>query len=423
MANQTAKNILAFYDEACKQMNDNFVFASQMDISTKSGVDLQNANNVYWESVEQQAPVVEGFDLSGVTPGNIIQQTYPLNVSAPRNDWFTFRAEELRDRRFMENRAKAGTRKLNSDANKRAAELVANTGSLYYESSAAGYDFVAEADTLMTERQAYRDMGSSFFLTPRNNQIMASDLASRSLYPDSRSEAAYASALIGENVAGFNLFRAPTYGTIEAQLNATTGTVASDVTEVPEGFTTSGGSIVNVDSRVGTIPLGAGEGANFQVGDVVTVDGVNALGISDKTNTGQLMTFRVVEINGDDLDVYPKPIAADQAGITDSQAAYANISTAITSGATVSKVNVNGGQANSFWANDSLAFVNADGNLGVLNEFDGMKVDSTTLDNGIKLYMAYDARLDSLNCRVRLFTWYGLVNKDPSRNGNAVYVP
>ena len=50
-----------------------------------------------------------------------------------------------------------------------------------------------------------------------------------------------------------------------------------------------------------------------------------------------------------------------------------------------------------------------------------MKVDSTTLDNGITLYLAYDARLDSLNCRVRLFTWYGLVNKDPSRNGNAIY--
>ena len=78
MANQTAKNILAFYDKACRQMDDNFMFASQMDIDTQSGVDLQNANNVYWKSVEQQAPVVEGFDLSAVTPGDIIQQTYPL---------------------------------------------------------------------------------------------------------------------------------------------------------------------------------------------------------------------------------------------------------------------------------------------------------------------------------------------------------
>lgn len=421
MANQTAKNILALYDETCKQLNDNFVFASQMDVDTQSGVDLQNANNVYWKSVEQQAPIVEGFDLSGETPGNIIEQTYPLNVSAPRNDWFTLRAEELRDRRFMERRAQAAARRLNSDANQRAADLVANTGSLYYESSSAGFDFLAEGNTILRERQAYRDMGTSFFLTPRESQIMSSDLASRTLFPNNRSEEAYASAMIGEKVAGFDrVFEAPTYGNIAAASGGTT-TVASDVVEVPEGFTTVGGSIQNVDYRFGTVSLD--DASDFAVGDVITFEDVNALGLMDKTDTGQLMTFRVIEKDSDDLTIYPKPIAADQTGITSSEAAYANISTQIVSGLEVSKVNTTGGRANSFWCNDSLSFVNADGNLEVLNEFEGMKVDSQTLDNGIKLYIAYDSNLSTLNCRVRLFTWYGLVNKDPSRNGNAVHVP
>lgn len=420
MSATTAKNILAFYDEACKQLNDNFVFAAKMDVSTKSGVDLQNANNVYWESVEQQTPVISGFDLSAVTPGDVIQQTYPLNVEAPRNDWFQLRSDDLRDRTFLNNRAKASARKLSSDANKRAADLVAATGTLYYETSSADYDMVAEADTLMTERQIYRDMGASFFLTPRANQAAAGNLASRTLYPDNRSEKAYASALIGENVAGFDLMRAPTYGTIAAAAAGTT-TVAADVTEVPEGFTTVGGSIQNIDYRYGTISLT--DASTFAVGDVITFAGVNALGLSDKTDTGQLMTFRIIAKDTNDITVYPKPIAADQAGITDSQAAYANISTAIVSTMVVSKVNTTGGQCNSFWADDSMAFVNADGNLEVLNEFEGMRVDSMTLDNGIKLYMAFDANLSTLNCRVRLFTWYGLVNKDPSRNGNAIYAP
>lgn len=421
MANQTAKNILALYDETCKQMNDNFVFASQMEVDTQSGVDLQNANNVYWKSVEQQAPIVEGFDLSSTTPGNIIEQTYPLNVSAPRNDWFTLRAEELRDRRFMERRAQAASRKLNADANQRAAELVANTGSIYYESSAAGFDFVSEANTILMERQAYRDMGTSFFLTPRESQVMSSDLASRTLFPNNRSEEAYASAMIGEKVGGFDrLFVAPTYGSIAAATSGTT-TVDADVVEVPEGFATVGGSIQNVDYRFGTVSLA--DASTFAKGDVITFSTVNALGLMDKTDTGQLMTFRVIEKDGNDITVYPKPIAADQTSITSSQAAYANISTQIVSGLTASKVNTTGGRANSFWCNDSLSFVNADGNLEVLNEFEGMKVDSTTLDNGIKLYIAYDSNLSTLNCRVRLFTWYGLVNKDPSRNGNAVYVP
>jgi len=264
MANQTAKNILAFYDKACRQMDDNFMFASQMDIDTQSGVDLQNANNVYWKSVEQQAPVVEGFDLSAVTPGDIIQQTYPLNVSAPRNDWFTLRAEELRDRRFMENRAMAAERKLSADANQRASNLVSTTGTLYYESSSAGFDFISEANTILSERQAYRDMGTSFFLTPRESQVMSSDLASRTLFPNNRSEEAYATAMIGEKVAGFDrLFVAPTYGNIAAATAGTT-TVAADVVEVPEGFTTVGGDIQNVDYRFGTVSLT--DASTFTVG-------------------------------------------------------------------------------------------------------------------------------------------------------------
>lgn len=421
MANQTAKNILALYDETCKQLNDNFAFASQMEVDTISGVDLQNSNNVYWRSVEQQAPVISGFDLSGVTPGTIIEQTYPLTVEAPRNDWFTLRAEELRDERFMKRRAMAASRKLNADANQRAANLVASTGSLYYESSNAGFDFLAEGNTILHERQAYRDMGTSFFLTPREAQVMSSDLASRTLFPNNRSEEAYKTGMIGEQVAGFDeVFQSSTYSNIAAATAGTT-TVAADVVEVPEGFTTVGGSIQNVDYRFGTVSLT--DASTFAVGDVITFSTVNSVGLMDKTDTGQLMTFRVIAKDTNDLTIYPKPIAADQTGITDSQAAYANISTQIVAGLTVSKVNTTGGRANSFWCNDSLTFVNADGNLEVLNDFDGMRVDSTTLDNGIKLYIAYDSNLSTLNCRVRLFTWYGLVNKDPSRNGNAVYTP
>lgn len=421
MANQTAKNIVAFYDEACKQMSDNQVFASQMDVVSKPGGTMQNAQNTFWESVEQQAPVTAGFDLSGVTPGDIIQQAYPMTVNAPRNDYFTIRADELRDRSFMEKRAMAGSRKLSADANKQAADLVAATGSLYYETASADFDLVAEADALMTERQAYRDMGASFFLNPRTNQAAAGNLASRTLYPTGRSEEAYASGLIGKDVSGFDVFRAPTYGKINAAVNATTTTVATDVVEIPRGYSGTADSPVNVDYRSGVINLTAA--TNFRVGDVITFAGVNALGLMDKTDTEQLMTFKITAIDTNAVTVYPKPIAADQAGITSSQAAYANISTAIVATTVVSKVNVAGGQANSFWANDSMAFINADGNLDVLNEFDGMKVVSETLDNGVKLYMAYDSNLSTLNCRVRLFTWYGLVNRDPSRNGSAIYVP
>ncbi len=421
MANNSLKTVISFYDDVLKQLNDEFSYIDRVEVDTIEPSRLQNANDIYWRNVEQQRPIISGWDLTGQETGTI-EQGYPLQLEDPKNDLMEWRIDDLRDRGFMERASRASAKRQNAELNKRITNLVADTGTLSYESSTSGFDFVAEADTLMTERGAYRDMGASFFLSPRVNQVMASDLASRTLYPDNRSEAAYNSAMIGQNVAGFDIFRAPTYGTIPARVNATGGTVASDVTEVPEGFTNVGtNSIQNVDYRVGDIPLGAGEGANFQVGDIITVAGVNAVNVMDKTDTGQLMTFRVVDINTDTLSVYPKPIAADQAGITTEQAAYANISTSIDSGATVSAVNANGGNANSFWANDSICVVNGRQPFEVLNEFEGMKVVSQTLDNGLDLYMAYDANLATVNARVRLFTRWGLVNKDPSRNGNAIY--
>jgi len=417
MATQSAKNIVAFYDKVLEQMNQDFTYAEAAEVDTVAGDTLQNANNIYWRNVEQQAPVLTGWDLTGQET-EIIEQTYPLQLQDPRNDFVQLRVDELRDRGFLDRRAMASAKRQNAELNKRIANLIADEGSLYYESNSADFDFVAEADTLMTERQANRDMGATFALTPRNNQLMAGNLASRTLFKNNRSELAYGTASIGDDVAGFDIVRAPTYGTVPVANAAASSTVASDVTEVPEGFTTVGSSVQNVDYRMGTIPVASG--TNYQAGDVVTVAGVNALGLQDKTDTGQLMTFKVIAVNTNDLVVYPKPIAANQAGITSEQAAYANISTAIVTGMSVDRVNTNGGEANAFWANDSICVVNGDAPLEVLNEFDGMKVVSETLDNGVRLYMAYDARLDTLNARLRLFTWYGLVNKDPSRNGVAI---
>lgn len=420
MANNTAKTLVTFFDKAQEQLNKDTTMARRVQVDTVDGASLQNANNIYWRNVEQQSPVIEGWDLSGQET-EIIEQAYPLQLSDPRNDFVKIRVDELRDQGFMERRVRASSAKLSADQNSRIADLVASTGTLYSESSSAGFDFVAEADTIMTERQANRDMGASFFLSPRENQIMASDLASRSDL-SGKPLTAYETAMIGQNVAGFDIFRGSYVGNIAARTNATTGAVATDVVEVPEGFTSSGGTLSNVDYRVGSVTLGSGEGADFTVGDVITFAGINSLGLMDKRDTGQLMTFRVVAKDTDTLSIYPKPIAADQTGIDDAQAAYANISTQIVATTVVSKINENGGRANSFWADDSICIVNGSAPLEMLNEFDGMKVVSETLDSGVKLYMAYDANLDDMNCRVRLFTWYGLVNKDPSRNGNMVYV-
>lgn len=425
MANSTGKILVTLFDNVLKQMDENDTYTKLVSTDSITPDRSQNASNVFWRTVEQQRPEIEGWDLTGAETG-VIEQYYPLTLETPKNDFISMRVDDLRDQGFMNRAVKSSSSNLRSGLNKRIADLVASTGSLYYESASTGYDFVAEADTIMTERQCARDMGSSFFLAPRVAQVMSSDLASRDSSLMGINKEAYANGIINTNIAGFDVYRAPTYGSVAARLNATTTTVSGNVTEVPEGYTTTGGVDVNVDYRYGVIPFTAV--TNFQVGDIITITSaggtpVNALGLKDKTDTGELMTFKIIDITGLNVTVYPKPIAADQAGITDEQAAYANISTSIDATDVISKVNAVGGQANSFWANDSISIVSGDAPLELLNEFDGMKVVSETLSSGVKLFMAYDAALAPLSCRVRLFTWYGLANCDPSRNGNAIFTP
>ena len=420
MALSSGKIIATFYDKVLKELEAQDAMSKLVEVDSIAMDTMQNTTDQYWRPVEQQAPVIVGRDLTGQAT-DVIEQVYPLTVSAPRNDFFELNVSQLRDEGFMDRRAKAGAKKLASDLNKQIADEVASTGSLYYETNTVDFDFVAEADAILDERQAYRGDGASFFLNSRTNQAMAGNLASRTLFPNNRSEEAYKKNMVGEDVAGFNMYRASFAGNIAAALNATTTTVSTNVVDVPAGQHTVGGTEVNLDYRFGTIPFTAV--TNFQVGDVITVAGVNSLGTMDKSDTGELMTFRVIAIDTLNVTVYPKPIAADQAGISDAEAAYANISTSIDSGDVISKVNVAGGKVNSFWSNDSICVVNGREPLELLGEFSGMKVERETMSNGIDLYIAYDASLSTLNAQIRLFTRYGVVNKDPSRNGNAIYAP
>ena len=39
------------------------------------------------------------------------------------------------------------------------------------------------------------------------------------------------------------------------------------------------------------------------------------------------------------------------------------------------------------------------------------------MGNGQKMYLAYDGDIDTLTFKCRLFTWWGLVNRNPMANG------
>jgi hypothetical protein len=77
-------------------------------------------------------------------------------------------------------------------------------------------------------------------------------------------------------------------------------------------------------------------------------------------------------------------------------------------------------RSNLFWDKDAIEVVGGTIPAQLLQQYDGMKVINQTLSNGLNMYMIYDGKIEDVTMRYRLFVWYGLTMKDPSRAGVAV---
>ena len=420
MALSTAKSVEVLFETALETYEHQMQMLDLVDVFTPDPAAFQNSSNIIWRPVQQHAPIKEGWSLTG-SFGDVIEEYYPAQLETPRNDAFQLRVDDLRDQRFWERRGKQSGKKQATFLNQKLAELVTNQGSLYFRSNTStGYDFVGNAQTLLNERQVSSDM-RCFVLNERDRQVYAKDLADRETLAG-RAEGAYATGLIGRNVADFDVYSGSYLPRLAGGASPNT-TVSANQSFKPEGTTTSGGTTVNVDYRIARIAVA--DSSSYNVGDKIkftnpsSAGDVMALGLADKTNTGQAMTFTIVaKPTGTSIDVYPKPIAIDDSTLDDEEEAAANVHTTIKNMAVVTRLNTDtSARANIFWAKDSIEIIGGDAPIELLAEFGGMQVISSAMSNGQKMYMAYDGNIETLNFQCRLFTWWGLVNKNPMANG------
>jgi len=428
---QTGKIAEVLFEQTIETYESQISMLSLVDIFKPDAKDMQNSGNAIWRTVQQHAPIIEGWDISGLET-DIIEETYPALLGTPKNDFVKQRADDLRDMQFWEKRGKQSGKRQASELNKQIASLIALTGSQFYrfESGAAdanGYGFVAEAQTILNERQLPTDDQRHFMLNDRDLLKFSKELSGRQTMQGRPEDDAWAKGQIGNNIAEFDIHTGSFLPSILGGVSPDTTTTAA-VSDKPEGGTVNStlSTVTNVDYRLSSlIPVVSNVGYN--IGDKVLFDNsgvlVEAIGLDDKTETGQAMTFTIVglPVSGTEIQVFPKPIAADDVLLTTLEKAYANINTTIEAGATVVRLNIDPiAKTNLFWCKDSIEVVAGEAPIELLNQFGGMKVVSTTMKNGQKMYMAYDGNIDDMTFKYRLFTWYGLTNKNPQANGVAV---
>ncbi len=427
MAVLSGKIAINFFESVLESIQDQTMLSDMCERFEPTSADMQNAGNVVWRPVEQQAPSIQGWDLTGQETG-IIEEEYPAILTDPWNDLVEVRADDLRDMGFWRRRGKRSGRQQIVTQNTALANAIVRQGSQYYESNvASGFDFISEGQAILNEEQ--REQTERYYmLNDRSTQKFAQDLAGRQTIRG-RPADTWRNGQIGSNVAEFDVFSVSFLPTLTGAADPAT-TVTGDQSFVPEAGSVDldAGIVTNVDYRRATIPVAA-SGA-YSVGDKVTFanggTAVEAVGASDKNLIGRAKTFTIVSIpNATSVIVYPKPIALDDPALTVLERASANIDTQILNAATMNRVNttVGNNKTNIFWDKDAVEVVSGQIPADLFAEFDGMKVLNETMPNGQTMYMVYDARLIDMTFRYRLFSWWGITIRDPQRCGTSIALP
>jgi len=385
---------------------------------------LQNSGNVVWYPVQQHRPIISGWDLTGEETG-IIEETYPAVLGTPNNDFVQQRADDLRTRIFWERAADQGARRQATELNKDLAQAIATQGGLFYRSNAtSGYDFIAEAKAIMDERQSIMTE-RCFILNDRDNLTFSTDLAARQTV-QGRPETVWSKGQIAQNVAGFeNVLTGSFLPNLTGGADPAV-TITGDQSFAPSGGTVNATTkvVTNVDYREASLVVN--DSSLLTVGDKFTIENsgtaVQSLGLADKTATGQAMTFTVIELtDATHIKVYPKPIAADDAALTTLEKAYANINTKILDAATITRLNIDAtNKTNIFFDKSAIEVIGGSIPAELFAQYDGMKVITDSLANGLQLYMVYDGDLATMNFRFRIFVWYGITVCAPANCGCAV---
>jgi hypothetical protein len=131
MATQSGKIAEVMFESVLDTYEDQTMLVDKTQVFTPDSGTMQNAGNVIWRPVEQHAPIIEGFDITGQEQ-DIIEETYPAFLGTPKNDFVKQRIDDLRDMEFWERRGRVAGRQQATELNKSIANLINTSGSMYY---------------------------------------------------------------------------------------------------------------------------------------------------------------------------------------------------------------------------------------------------------------------------------------------------
>ncbi len=418
MANAFNKEERVAFENILEGFQDAEVMARNVAKFSTDQQMMERSNDTIWRP---QPYIMNSFDGQDQT-GNFNDKTQlsvPASINIEKSVPWTMSATELRDA-LQENRLGDGAKqKLASDINVAILNIAALQGSLVVPIAAAasGFDDVAKCEAIMNE-QGVPDWDRILALSTRDYNGMAGNLADRETLTG-KALSAYERAYVGR-IASFDTFKLDYSRRILAAAGgAITMSTLDGATNyhVPAATSTATtGEISNVDNRFQNITVSAT--ANVVAGDCFTIADLNAVHQITKEDTGQLKTFRVVEVvDGTTLKITPPMITAQ--GASEAEVQYQNcvINTKAANSA-FTWLNIDPAAINPFWQKDALEIL--PGRYAV-PENSGASVMRGKTDSGIEVVMSKQYDIQTMKTFFRLDTRFGVVNKAPEMSGILIF--
>lgn len=401
MANENAIDLELMFEEFVEGFDAACVISKAAETSFPDPTAMQRAGDTFYKHQNYQMDVVTGLDISASANTDLIERFVPTVFRSPDNVKWTLDAKEMRDEQHLRRSGKAAALRLSAEIDKNLYSTVAAEAAIVVtNASTISWTDGAQAEALMVSR-GISNMERKLFLNPFDYKDIATDLGNKA-YMSDWSKDAYARSRVPD-VATFTTFRTDNVSNLTAVGTVTGTTVNGAQSHTVTAMTGN----VPTDNRQMDLSVAGANIANIAVGDAFTIAGVNAVHNIDKSDTGELMTFRVLAVagGGATLTITPAIIASGP---------YQNVSAQAGAGAALSFLNIATKPVNPFWAQGAVTLDY--GRLAFPRDM-GPKVMTANTEQGVPLVMSYDFNHLTGAATCRFTTLYATTVLDPEKCG------
>lgn len=402
MANSLAKDLEIMFENFVEGYDAACVISREAQTSFPAPQDMQRAGDTFYKMQNYNASVVTGLDVSAATKTDVIQRMVPTIFRSPDNVVYQFDAKELRDPTHKERMGKAAALRLSAEIDKNLYATVAASASIVVKKvGAISWDDGATAESLMLSRGIGAGRDRKLFLNPFDYKDIAKDLGNRAYLGDTNLDAYERSRV--PDISGFKTFRTDNVSNI-VQTGTVSGTTVNGANQTLTPAAMNGN--LPQDNRQQTLTVAGANIANIKVGDSFTC-GINAVHQIDKSDTGQLMSFRVLAVagGGTTLTITPAIIATGP---------YQNVNAAAANSAPLVFLNTVTKPVNAFWADGAVELDY--GRLAFPTD-QGVAVMTSNTKNGVPLIMAAGFNHLTGVSTIRCTTLYATTVLDPEQCG------